>query len=103
MRQAGVIAAAGIYALDHHVERLAQDHRHAAQVADALRTRFNEPVLQHTNMVFLGFDGAQLERLKNHLEAHQIRISRNRWVFHLDISAQDIERLIAVINTYPGG
>ena len=36
MRQAGVLAAAGSYALDHHVERLAEDHRRAAQIADAL-------------------------------------------------------------------
>ncbi len=102
MRQAGVIAAAGIYALEHHVERLTEDHQHAKEVAAALRMHFNAPISQHTNMVFLGIDEVELERLKAHLAAHQIRISRNRWVLHLDITAQDVARLISAIDSYPG-
>src|SRR5882672_9534547 len=52
MRQAGVIAAAGLYALENHVARLATDHQNAARLADGLRA-LNLPVESYTNMVFV--------------------------------------------------
>ena len=53
MRQAGYMAAAGIYALQHHVDRLQEDHKHASQLAEALRKKeFVETVLPvETNIV----------------------------------------------------
>jgi threonine aldolase len=54
MRQAGLLAAACMHALDHHVERLADDHRRAAQLADGLQGLEHVTVAaQHTNMVFI--------------------------------------------------
>lgn len=102
MRQAGILAAAGLYALDHQVERLAEDHGHAAQLGTAL-AEFGyqvEPV--QTNMVYLAMgDGAPA--LQAFLAERGIRISpapRLRLVTHLDVSAADIEAVIAAFATY---
>ena len=60
MRQAGVLAAAGLYALDHHVDRLAEDHRRAAELAKAVsaaRPGVVEPAEVETNIVVLDLSG----------------------------------------------
>lgn len=100
MRQAGILAAAGIYALDNNVERLRSDHRHAAEVARALGDHVQLPVQQHTNMLFLDLSGTQLHRLREHLSGWNIRINRNRWVFHLDITEAAVDRIITAIRAY---
>ncbi|MDT3720440.1 low-specificity L-threonine aldolase [Pseudomonas oryzihabitans] len=102
MRQAGLLAAAGLHALDHHVERLAEDHAHAAQLGAALAGLGYpvEPV--QTNMVYLAMgDGAPA--LQAFLAERGIRISpapRLRLVTHLDVSAGDIEAVIAAFAAY---
>ena len=61
MRQAGILAAAGSYALDHHVERLAEDHRRAAHLAATLAEAAPgrvEPKNVDTNMIFVRVDDA---------------------------------------------
>jgi len=72
-RQAGILAAACIHALDHHVERLADDHARAARLADALR---DHPVIrlagQHTNMVFIDVPLERLPAFKAHVEAARL-------------------------------
>ena len=93
MRQTGVLAAAARYALEHHVERLADDHARAARLADNLRV-FTNDVEHHSNMVFVGPDLASLE---DALLARGIRISGPRWVIHLDISDQDLEDVTAAV------
>ena len=98
MRQAGIVAAAGSYALDHHVARLADDHRRAAVLAAALRDMGF--VANHaTNMVLLdpqaGFDD-----LIEHLAAARIRIRGPRWVTHLDIDDAGIDRVIETMRTF---
>src|SRR6266404_1035743 len=67
MRQAGVVAAAGLYALEHNVERLAQDHANAARLAEGLKA-FDLPVEHHTNMVFASVPAAQVAALADHLK-----------------------------------
>ena len=67
MRQAGVVAAAGLYALEHNVERLAQDHANAARLAEGLKA-LDLPVEQHTNMVFATVPAAQAATLAEHLK-----------------------------------
>lgn len=100
MRQAGVIAAAGIHALEHHVERLAEDHEKAAVIAGAVNERFQGSAESHTNMLFVDLPRTELEGLMRHLGEQHIRVTRPRWVTHLDISFEDVERVVAAIRTY---
>lgn len=61
MRQAGVLAAAGLYALDHNIARLAEDHDRAAHLATFLRAQGATDVVQDTNMVFLAGNDPTLD------------------------------------------
>ena len=102
MRQSGVLAAAALHALDHHVDRLAEDHARAARLAKGLgRARAIEVRACHTNMVFIDVPLARLDALRRHLEAAGIRASIGylpsvRLVTHLDIDDDAIERSIEV-------
>ncbi|HZW58666.1 MAG TPA: low-specificity L-threonine aldolase [Woeseiaceae bacterium] len=105
MRQAGVLAAAGLFALDRHVDRLAEDHANAARLASGLAAIAGlsaaAPVAR-SNMVFVDV-GAQAAGLQAFAAAHDIVIgagSRLRLVTHLDVSAPDVERVISVFGTY---
>ncbi len=93
MRQAGILAAAGLYALEHHVERLAEDHRRAAALADGLVALGLTVTPPQTNMVYL--DVADAPLLVERLRAHAVLCSasgpeRVRLVLHLDIRSEDI-------------
>ena len=93
MRQAGVLAAAGLYALTHHVERLADDHRRAHLLAAGLR---NNGLLaeQHTNMVFV--EGVDTPVMVAHMAAAGVRVSGSRWVVHLGIDDDDVRHVVQV-------
>ena len=96
MRQAGILAAAGLYALEHQVARLAEDHANAARLGEGLAALGYavEPV--QTNMVFVDVR-AFAPTLKQHLEARGIVTYPGpvlRLVTHLDVDAADIERVI---------
>ncbi len=104
MRQAGIIAAAGVYALEHHVTRLAEDHAHANMLAQALaespKVRLN-PADVETNIVIfdVGATGSPAEQIGEQLEKEGVRVSvvgrtKLRAVTHLDITRQDILRAI---------
>jgi threonine aldolase len=106
MRQAGIIAAAGVYALEHHVARLAEDHAHARRLAQALaelpQVSLN-PADVETNIVIfeVGSTGRTAKAIGEQLEKEGVRVSvmgrtKLRAVTHLDISRQDIERAIEV-------
>ena len=102
MRQAGMLAAAGLHALDHQVERLAEDHAHAAQLGTALAELGYQVEPVQTNMVYLALGDAAPD-LQAFLAERDIRISpapRLRLVTHLDVSAADIEAVIAAFATY---
>ena len=101
MRQAGVLAAAGIYALRHNVQRLREDHARAARVASALAEldAFTLQESPQTNMIMLSADTV-IAPLQAHLAERGIRISGTRWVFHLDISDKDTEHLLAACREY---
>ena len=97
MRQAGYLAAAGLYALDHHVQRLAEDHANAEYLAQGLRAAgFTvEPV--HTNMVYLQI-GDKADAIKAFAAGRGIKLSaaaRLRMVTHMDVSRAQIDRVIA--------
>jgi len=100
MRQAGVVAAAGIYALNHHIDRLAEDNEKAGMVAHAVNERFQSGAVANTNMVFVELPDTELRQLIDHFARQHIRISRARWVFHLDISFEDTERIVDAIRSF---
>ncbi|HEY6598851.1 MAG TPA: low-specificity L-threonine aldolase [Pseudomonadales bacterium] len=106
MRQAGVIAAAGIYALTEHVSRLTQDHARAQQLADALDRLdvFAGRVRCATNMVFVDLEPDELARLTAFLAQQQIRIRGPRWVLHLDVDDAGLQRVLDATRRFqPGG
>jgi threonine aldolase len=107
MRQAGIVAAAGLYALEHHVERLAEDHANARRLADGLADAGlpvdadqseSNFVLVHVQRIGLAPDEA-LARLRAEGVLLSFAAKRNvlRAVTHLDVSAEDVERAIPAI------
>lgn len=107
MRQAGFLAAAASYALSHHVERLAQDHALAQQLADGLAGLDGVQVqTPQTNIVFVDLQGAARARsaeLLAYLAAQGIQATglyRLRFVTHLDVDQAGIERAIAVFRAF---
>lgn len=99
LRQAGILAAAGIYALDHHVGRLAEDHNRATQLAAAVNERYQGCATSQTNMVFVSLPDAEMTRLIAHLARHNIAIRGPRWVTHLGISDADVERIAEAVQS----
>jgi threonine aldolase len=104
MRQAGILAAAGSYALDNNIARLADDHANAKMLAQGLSVISQLEVRQHTNMVFITpLNGGQPE-LQAYLSDQGIVISAGvpsiRLVTHIDINQNDIDRLIDVMVKY---
>ena len=105
MRQAGFLAAAGIYALDHHVERLKIDHAHAQILADELaKCSWVTNVLPaETNLVL--FDTAEPAALvSKKLEEHGIKAlptaaNRIRFVLHLDVHPEQVEYVVKVLRS----
>jgi threonine aldolase len=105
MRQAGFLAAAGIYALDHHVERLKIDHAHAQILADELsKCGWVANVLpQETNIVL--FDtvepaGIVLQKLgENGIKALSTDKHRIRFVLHLDVHPEQVEYVVSVLKS----
>jgi threonine aldolase len=108
MRQAGVLAAAALYALENNVERLADDHRNAKRLAEALagmRDLFVNPLEVDTNMVFAtvqpgdggltpdapGVIAARLREAGVLCGAEGMRV---RFVTHLDVSAADVDEAV---------
>jgi len=87
MRQAGVLAACGLYALDNNVARLADDHERARQLAEGIGSISGLPVSYFTNMVFIEPEDKDLEPLRVHLEEQRILIGQqNRPVRLVPIS-----------------
>lgn len=94
LRQAGILAAAGLYALEHHVARLADDHARAQRLAQALGAAGYAVETPHTNIVYVDIDPAHIAPLQAHLRARNILATvgkRTRLVTHLDVTDADIE------------
>ncbi len=108
LRQSGVLAAACLYALEHNVERLAEDHANARLLADGLRGIAGVRVLSHdTNMVFAEFEPARCEALTAALAADGILMRAvyggpTRLVTHLDVSAADVRRVVEAVARHLG-
>lgn len=106
MRQAGVLAAAGIYALQNHVTRLKEDHEKARQLAEGLMGVTQLNVVGGaacTNMVFVELDPDRCDRLQRHLAEHDMLVGNAatmRLVTHLDVDPEDIERFVGEVNEF---
>jgi threonine aldolase len=107
MRQSGLLAAAASHALDHHVERLAQDHALARRLAQGLagvEGLVCEP--PQTNILFVDLVGPARERsaeLLAHLKAHGVLATglyRLRFVTHLDVDEAGVDRAVAAIRSF---
>jgi len=107
MRQIGFLAAAGIYALDHHIERLEEDHRKAKRLAHGLAEIKNikiNPTEVETNILYFDFSPAEKTAQEVVLACRQKGVllhatgkTRIRCVTHLDVSFADIDHALQVI------
>jgi threonine aldolase len=107
MRQSGYVAAASIYALDHHVDRLADDHANAKMLAAGLAKIPSISVLsQATNMVFLQLPEAHAKPLEHFMAKRGMLMQgaySARLVTHLDVSLDDVHRFVAAVGEYFDG
>jgi len=101
MRQAGLLAAAANHALDHHIERLADDHANARRLADGLaRIPGLSVVAPDTNIVFANVEGGRTAALLAHLASRGVLATGLiglRFVTHLDVDAAGVDRAIAAV------
>lgn len=106
MRQAGILAAAGLFALNHNVQRLAEDHANACLLARGLgdipqlTVRYEE---NQTNMVFITLAAEDVSGLTERLHAENILVSpgvQMRLVTHLDVTTEDVESVIDVFHDH---
>ena len=104
LRQAGIVAAAGLHALEHNVARLAEDHANAGRLAQGLSAAGFEVEPVQTNMVFVKVANAACAGLQEHLKAAGIAAivsPRTRLVTHLDVDAAGIDRTVAAFAAFP--
>ncbi|RWR02050.1 threonine aldolase [[Pantoea] beijingensis] len=98
MRQAGILAAAGLYALANNVTRLKEDHDNAAWLAAELEGIGAEVLRQDTNMLFIRMSGQKAVLLKSYMKQRGILISTGaitRLVTHLDVDRHALETLVS--------
>ena len=104
MRQAGILAACGLYALENNIERLTEDHARAAQLAEGIGVIQELKAYHDTNMVFIDPPVEQYEALNQHLREHRVIPgdieSPTRLVTHLDIDDSAIERVIEAFQSF---
>jgi len=102
MRQVGVLAAAGLYALDHHLERMAEDHAHARLIAEACGV---DPAGVPTNIVVVDVPSAPdvvAAAAEQGVQVGAVGPQRVRLLTHLDISREDAERAAKVLGSILG-
>lgn len=112
LRQAGLLAAAGLHALEHHIDRLADDHRRARTLAAGLAEIGAEcdhmirPRPPDTNIVFVDLDARIAQRLNEGLQQQGIAVNsrtayggahQQRWVTHLDVGDDDIDQALDTV------
>jgi threonine aldolase len=104
MRQAGVLAAAAIHALDHHIDRLAEDHALAKRLAEGLAGLPGLTVEQpQTNIVFADLQGPRAEGLMEHLKSRGVLATglyRLRFVTHLDVDAAGVDHAVSAVREH---
>jgi threonine aldolase len=101
-RQSGIVAAGCLYALEHHVERLAEDHEHARRLARGLAALPGvrlDPGTVQTNIVIFEVDDAPalVRRVADRVELQAFDAHRVRAVTHLDVGAAEIDRALEAL------
>ena len=107
MRQSGILAAAGIHAVEHHVDRLVDDHRRAMNLATAIDEMNHVHVdldAVQTNMVYFSADGHTASQVAEHMgkqgiDMFDISPTHCRLVTHLHITDEDVENVVAALET----
>lgn len=105
LRQSGILAAAGLYALDHNVERLADDHRRARKLAEGLAAypgiRLTMP---DTNIIFVDMEAGIGQRFTDFLHERGVgitgRYGQQRWVTHLDVDDAAVDGALAEVAAF---
>jgi threonine aldolase len=102
MRQAGIVAAAALYALDHHVDRLADDHRRARRLAEGLAEAGLSVDLDAVETNFVGIEAPVGPEAEERLRAAGVRLGHLRpGVFraatYLGIEDEDVEQAISLV------
>ena len=102
MRQAGILAAAGIFALENNISRLAEDHQHATELANHIGNLKSMDIEAEpqTNMVMLDIDRTLFSQLRDYLGQHGVVVSTPRFVLHRDIGDEDILQLINLMQDF---
>ncbi len=104
LRQAGVLAAAASHALDHHIDRLAEDHQLAAHLAEGMSGIDGLDVVPpQTNIVFVSVSGGRGPALLAHLKAQGVLatgLTGLRFVTHLDVDRAGIERAVTAVRGF---
>ncbi len=104
MRQAGVLAAAATYALDHHIDRLAEDHANARALAEGLQGLPGVTVTPpQTNILFVDLSPEKAVGVVDRLRAAGVLCTglyKLRFVTHLDVSADDIARALVILREH---
>jgi threonine aldolase len=107
MRQSGIVAAGCLYALDHHVERMADDHRNARRLAEGLarfpQTELDPSTVQTNIVVFRVPDAPGLvETVAAEVELNVVDARTVRAVTHMDVDSQGVDRALAAIGAALG-
>ena len=101
MRQVGIVAAGGLFALKFNRERLREDHLKAEKVFGVIIERFGEDsAALATNMVHVNLADTKFTGFVPHLKKHGVILSSPRFVFHMGISELDLDRLIRIISSF---
>jgi len=106
MRQAGVLAAAGIYALEHNIAQLAEDHENARMLADGLSRLDGVDVAPggaQTNMVYISMEPRRSVRLRDYLKDRRMLINGQgtiRLVTHLDVDRSEIDAFVRAVQEF---
>jgi len=108
MRQVGILAAAGLHAIEHHFDRLEEDHRRAAAIGERLEA--NGAVASvasvETNIVIASLpEGRAAGEMVEHFTSHGVLCSafgpdKVRWVTHLDFGEEDLARVLAAVDAW---
>ena len=108
MRQVGFMAAAGIYALDNHVERLAEDHKKAFEIAEVLKSQSYIKSVEPTEtniVIFYLRDGLEIDKFLVDMEEKNVKVSnmgqgKLRLVTHLDYTQKLHEQFLEILNNF---
>ena len=108
MRQVGFMAAAGIYALDNHVERLAEDHKKAFEIAEVLKSQSYIKSVEPTEtniVIFYLRDGLEIDKFLVDMEEKNVKVSnmgqgKLRLVTHLDYTQNLHEQFLEILNNF---